>query len=145
MAVRFGKGTKLQRETAPASGVFADIPGLQNISGPAETVPRNDITTHDTAGNRREFQAGLQDEASIRAEIGKYDPLDATHILLHADMSTAGGNPVNWRLVAPPSVSPTKYRAFVGFVSSYSPEFPVGSQLTASLEVTITGDITPWT
>jgi predicted secreted protein len=63
----FGKGTKLQRNTAvsPAPATWQTIAEVKSITGPGMTGDILDVTTHDTIGNWREKIAGLLDAGTL--------------------------------------------------------------------------------
>jgi len=73
MAGFAGKGTRLIMSANPiidASTVWqgAAIGDLTNISGPTMSAEEIDISSHDTAGNFREFVVGFKDAGEISLE-----------------------------------------------------------------------------
>jgi len=133
----FGKGTLLQRETAPASGVYETIAECKTISGPGLEADEIDVTNQDSSGSLREYLRGLINPGEITTEVN-FDPNDSTHdgsTGMFADL--LAGTVRNWKIVFP--TTPTATLAFTAFVKSFPLTAPVDNVLSASLTLKVTG------
>jgi len=138
MGARFGKGAQLQYESTPGGGGYQTVAGARNITGPGGTVEQIDVTSHDTIGNFRERISGLQDPGELSAEVN-FDPNDATHVQLLSDKNA--GTERKWRVRW--NAGGSFFHMWANaFVTEFTPDSPVDSQLNARLTVTLKSAIT---
>lgn len=137
----FGKGTLIQRETAPASGTYVTVAEAKSISGPTFEAEEVDVTNHDSPGDFREFIRGLVDPGELTFEIN-YQPDNAEHQQLFDDLKN--GTKRNYKILWS-QMTPTQYQMdFEAFVRSMPITNPVDNVLSAEVTLRVTGqpDIT---
>ena len=128
---RQGKGTLVQVETSPSSGVFATIPEAGEIQGPNLDSDEHEVTSQDTAGLGKEYLGGLVDPGSIQFTINEVID-NARHQQLMSDKQTLVTR--NYRKVWPTG----EYLPFVAYVKSYQPTSPVNGPIKAQVTLRLT-------
>lgn len=133
-----GQGTLLQKDTTGA-GMWRTIARCKSISGPSYEADEVDVTTHDSVAGFREFIRGLVDPGEISAEC-VFDPGDDSHKEVDgviADLKSGDIDP--YKIVW---VGAGRKLSFSAFVKSFPITSPVDAELTATVTLRITGDIT---
>jgi len=128
---RQSKGTLIQVETSPSSGVFVTIPEAGSIAGPNLDSDEFDVTSQDTVGLGKEFLAGLVDPGSVTFTINEVIT-NALHKQLDADKLTLVTR--NYRKVWPTG----EYKPFIGYVKNYQPTNPINGPITAAVTLRLT-------
>jgi len=143
-AAILARGTKLQRETTPASGTFTDIPERKDISWPNPTSAEVDVTNQDSAGRAKEFLIGEQDFGEVTAN-GNYIPGSAVLAQLITDRDANPPTQRTYRILLPGSVAPAT--TFTAFVSGYDRTGDVAGAAQDAVRLRVTGlpveDATP--
>jgi len=121
---------------------YTAIGQVQDISGPNITRGTVDVTDHDSTSGYREYLAGLPDAGDLTFSIG-WSPVDAAH-------GTAAGTGIlsdfldeqctmtTWQL-SMNICTGTAIWTFDGFLTGFSPSYPVEGQNTAAVSVKISG------
>lgn len=131
-----GIGTLLQRGDGGGPEVFTTIAEVLSITGPTETRETIDVTNMDSAGNRREKISALIDSGSVSFDMN-FTGADAEQNGLKTDMDN--GTLRNFKIIMPGAV---RTFDFAALVTEISKNFPVDSQITASVTLEISGDVT---
>jgi hypothetical protein len=105
----FPKGTKLQRYDEQEL-VFVDIPKLVVGNAPQGNQEYEDVTTHDSEGNRREYEPTLSDNEDLPFEI-RWDPRIPLHLQLYQDQLAQ--TKLTWRLQLPQDAGEWTFSAYI--------------------------------
>jgi predicted secreted protein len=129
-------GTLLKRETAPASGVFANVAEVKSMSGPTMKGDIIDVTTHSSAaaGAWREKISSLLDPGDISFAINLV-PASSGHKAILADFT--GRIKTNYKFVFP-DAGLTEW-AFTGYMTQFNAKAETDNVLEADVTVTLTG------
>lgn len=125
---------------------FGTVLGLGNGDGPPETftpvaevtnidvldvkVDTNDVSSHDSAGQWREFIPGMKDAGELSMDLN-YDPA------LHGTLWTAVGVEKNWQITLTDGGAATV--AFAAIVTGFKAQAPFDDKLAASITIKVTG------
>ncbi len=131
-----GIGTLMQIGDGGGPEVFTTIAEVLSISGPTESRETIDVTNMDSAGNRREKISALIDSGSVTFDMN-FTGSNAQQNQLKTDMEA--GTLRNFKIIMPGTV---RTFAFAALVTELSKEFPIDSQITASVTLEISGAIT---
>ena len=131
-----GIGTLMQRGDGGGPEVFTTIGEVLSISGPTESRETIDVTNMDSTGNRREKISALIDSGTVSFDMN-FTGADAQQNGLKTDMEA--GTLRNFKIIMPGSA---RTFAFAALVTEISKEFPVDSQITASVTLEISGAVT---
>jgi len=141
-AAKTALGAKFCMVAAPTALVTAThtIAELISLQPPQLERGTIDVTSHDSAGQAREFiQEGVYDAGEISGSI-HYVAGSAGDTLMMAAMT--GGTLMNCKCVLKASTG-AQDLSFQGFVTNYGPdEMEVDGKQTASFTIKITGAIT---
>lgn len=131
-----GQGTLLQKDTG--GGSYRTIAACKSITGPSYEADEVDITSHDSTAGFRTFIRGLIDPGEISAEC-VFDPNDVTHGLSGVLGDLQAGTPEPYKIKW---VEAAMQLTFIAFVKSFPITSPVDAELTATVTLRVTGDIT---
>lgn len=126
------------------AGNYTTIAEAKNISGPQLTQGAVDVTSHDSANQFREYIAGLRDGGKVTFDIN-WIPSNATHgfttgLLKAGFGGTKGASAQQFRIVFPDGATTTW--TFVGIVTKLAPVAGIDKELTAAIEIQISGQPT---
>lgn len=119
MAGKVAQGTIVSRETSPGSGSYTAVANVKSFDGPSTQNPEIDVTT--LASTAKEFVPGLIDFGDLSMDCN-FDPENATHQQVMADMEASPPTVSNWRITFP---NPTRNYTWQAFPKS----FPVSGQV----------------
>ncbi len=127
-------GTILRR----AGAVIADVKG---ISGPALTRDLADVTALDSTNGFEEVLPTVLRTGDVTFTLA-FDPDNAGHIALRQDVVDAGS--IAFEVEFPPTAASgtVQTHSFDAFVTSYTNQMEVGSEITADITLKPTGSIT---
>lgn len=131
-----GIGTLLQIGDGGGPEVFTTMAEVLSISGPNETRETLDVTNMDSPNNTREKILALKDSGSVTFDMN-FLGTNAQQNQLKTDMDA--GTLRNFKIVMPGTV---RTFAFAALVTELSKDFPVDSQITASVTLEISGPVT---
>ncbi|SEI10094.1 phage tail tube protein [Paracoccus alkenifer] len=129
-----GYDTRFEIETAPGAGIYVELEEVYEITPPASTISKVDVTSFKSPGRRREFIPGLTENgaASLNMNFVPGSPSD-----LRIEALRASGEVLSMRITYPNGVTVT----FDGFVEEYTPAVPVDDRMTAAVSLSVTGEI----
>lgn len=135
-------GTLLKLGDALVSPSYTTVAQVTSVGGPNMSRGTTNVPTHDDSGGVDKIADALYDGGDVTFEV-MYDPADGTH-----DETTGfrelmdSGDERPWQLVWPSSLGQEDFNAFV---TGFNPgPFDANSGMfTASLTLTVTGDVTP--
>lgn len=133
MSVALPDNFDLLRRTATGPDVFTSIPGVVSFDEGNIAAEQIDTTDFDSAGNRREFEAGLID-ASEGSFVVNYEPGDTQHEFLR---SAVGGAAVRFK-----AVNGTRTMIFDALVLGCSKPVAVGQKREMTVTIKLTGNPT---
>ena len=93
-----------------------------------------DVTTHDSAGQWREFIGGLKDGGSLSGTVN-FDPAD------HGAILAAVGQTHEIRITLPPAADSAEVR-FKGYINALSGTAPHDGALEADIGIKVSGPVT---
>lgn len=131
---KIANGTLLKIGDGGGSESFTTIPEVMRISGPSIRFDLLDVTSHDTAGNFREFIPGLADGDKISANIN-WRPSNTIHKQIRVD-SYARTNR-NFKLVFPDTSDNTVLCST--YIETVQPKADIGTPMLADLSMKVTG------
>lgn len=124
------------------SAVYTTVAQVRDINGPNMSRDTIEVTTRDSAGQAREYLAGLLDNGEVTFDL-VYDPDDSTHSASATGgliTLLAAGTSNNFRVSFADSTATTA--TFSGIVTGFEPTMPLNGAQTASATIKITGAIT---
>jgi hypothetical protein len=136
-------GTQLNFD--PAGGTaYVAIGQVRDFSGPNISRGNIDVTDHDSANGYREFLPGLADGGEITFQLG-WDPNSAKHmqgvgtgIVGDFESGDCLADISAWQIVIVHCAGTATW-TFDGFMTGFSPSYPVEGQLVADCGVKVTG------
>lgn len=134
---RLANGTLFKLGDAASPEVFTTIPEVMKLSGPSTETDLLDVSSHDSPSLFREFITGWSDGGMVTAEFN-WRASNATHIALRT--AADAGTKKNFKIVFADTATNTA--AFSGYIKMIEPNADAGKQMTARLQVKITGTIT---
>lgn len=129
-----GYDTRFEIETAPGSGTYVELEEVYEITPPSSTIDKIEVTHMRSPNRRREYIPGLTENGSASLSMN-YVPGSASD--LRIEELRINGTVLSMRITYPNGVTVT----FDGFVEEYTPAIPVDDRLTASVSLSVTGDI----
>jgi hypothetical protein len=114
---------------------YTTIGEMTDISGPDGSAPEYDRTT--LTSTAREYRMGLHDEGNISLS-GFYDPNDTGQ----SEAQTARKNRTLKEFKITETDSPATEHTFQGYVTGFSLSRSVDQDVTLSITIRITGDVT---
>lgn len=133
MAGKVAQGTLLQRESSLGSGSFTTVANVKSWDGPSTENPEIDVTTLSSIA--KEFVGGLVDFGDLSMELN-FDPNNATHQQIFADMEASPPTVTGWRISF---VNPTINFKWSAFVKSFSISGEVDNIISGSLTLRLSG------
>lgn len=133
MAGKVAQGTILSRETSLGSGSFTTAANVRSWSGPSTENPEIDVTSLQSTA--KEFVGGLVDYGELTLELN-FDPNNATHQQMFADMEASPPTVTGWRITF---VNPTINYTWSAFVKSFSISGEVDGVIQGSLTLRLSG------
>jgi len=114
---------------------------VKSLGGPGISVDTVDVTTHDSTNAWEEVVASIIRSGEVKVDI-EYDPNDATHKYASGGLlyDLVSRTPQTYSVVFPSS--PTVTWSFSALVTGFEPTGPVDGDLTASVTLKITGEVT---
>jgi hypothetical protein len=127
-------GTVLKKEGA----VIANV---KSISGPALTRDLADVTNLSSPNGFEEVLPTVLRTGDVSFALS-FDPDNAEHLNLRDDVVTASGK--DFEIIYPPTAASgtVQTHAFTAYVTSYSNEVDIGSEITADVTLKPTSTIT---
>ena len=132
-----GFGTLLKRGDGATVEVFSTIAEIRSISGPNMSLETIDATHMESPGGFREVLPSFKTAGEVTLECN-FLPGDTNHQALITDFKNRTKK--NFKIVWPNTDTTTW--SFTGYVTGFSPSAAVGDMLSASVTVTVTGDVT---
>jgi len=126
-------GAKLQYD---ADTTPTDLAYIRDLGGPTFSSDTVDVTTHDSPNGLREFIVSLRSGGEISLDL-VFDPANAGHVKLTTEWQAATSD--TYRIVMTDSGA-TEWE-FDAFVTGFDMSQPADGELSASVTLTITGDI----
>lgn len=124
------------------SSVYTTVAQVRDINGPGMARDTIEVTCRDSAGQAREFVAGLLDNGEVTFDL-VYDPDEVTH----SDTVTGGliallaaGTSNNFRINFADATPTTA--TFAGLVTRFQPTMPLNGAQTGSATIKVSGQIT---
>ena len=139
MGDKLGFGIQLKVGDGASPETFAKIASLQDLEEPDVVLETVEVTDHDSAGNAREYIAGLIEGGEVAATFN-YDPSDTQQTQLKNDR--AAGTKRNYQILVPSSPNVTV--AFAAFVTRFKPISPLEEANTVEVTLKVTG-LPTWT
>jgi len=133
MAKYHAFGARLQYNDG--TGVWRDIAGVKDISGPSMSADTIDVTSHSSPDNFREFRSSLKDPGEFSFDL-IFDPEDKTgqgFLLELFDTQVL----TTFRLIY--RTKNSKTWQMNGLVTSFEPNNPVEGEIGASCTIKLTG------
>lgn len=122
---------------------YTTIAEVKNISGPQLTGSGVDVTSHDSANQFKEYIGGLRDGGKITFDVN-WIPSGATQGfttgLLKQGFGGTKANNNQFQIVFTDGSSTTW--TFKGFVTKFAPSAGVDKELSASVEIQVSGQPT---
>jgi len=115
---------------------FTDIPELRDIVGPALSSDVADVTNHGSPAGMEEAVPTILRTGDVTFTVG-YVPTGAVHDQLLADWKAKSLR--NFKLIY--ADAGTTEWPFAAYVTGFTPNNPVGGDITANLTLKITGEI----
>ena len=114
--------------------------GITDISGVDRTADAYDASTHDMAGNGKQYISGLIDYGSVTFTVlyNEADLTTATTAIGYALSRMGSGHEDTFYVTEPKGHKVS----FNGFVKSFKPRMPVAGLKSAALELQVSGSIT---
>ena len=133
-------GTILAMGDGGEPETFTEIGSVKDIDGPSRTRDTIDVTNHQSPNMTKEFKASLSDSGTVTFTVG-FDPADSTHDdLTGLESKLAETDPTNFKLIFPVAASVGFWGyAFSGLVTKITPKAPVSGELTADIEIKVSG------
>lgn len=119
---------------ASGAASYSPIPQVKSFEVPSDQADEIDVTTHDSAGGRKEFLNGLIDSPDFNLEI-VYDPADSVHEALRA---AAGGDAQHIKITLP-GASSNHIHEFDALIKGFSTPTPVDGALMSTVTLKRTG------
>ena len=122
-------------DATSAAGAWVKLAEVTGIDGPGKSKETIDVTSLDSTGGYREFISSFRDGGTVSLEMNftsdTYDVMDED---FEADTTN------NYEIVFP-DAGTTSFE-FTGIVTELSISASVGSQVTSSVSIKVTGQIT---
>lgn len=134
---KISNGTLLKIGDAASPEVYTTVPECKRLSGPSVRFDMLDVTSHDTSGFFREWIPGLADGEKVSAEVN-WRPSNAVHKGIRVDQYARTNR--NFKLVFPDSADNTVVMST--YIESWVPRTDVGVEMSAALQLKITGSPT---
>jgi len=132
-----GKGVEFYLHDGIA---LVKVANLQTATPPQGTRETIDVTNHDSAGDAREFMAGLLDNGEGSCTID-HNPGDASDLLVQEAFTSGDLLAFEFRLNTP--AGGKRAIAGTGIITAYSPgEVAIDDKMSASLSIKASGIIT---
>ena len=125
----FAQGTKIKKASTEIVGATTITTGMS-----ADVV---EVTDQDSSSNFREYMSGLLTGGQITFDVN-YDPDQATHVALVADLKAKTSATYNIVLTDPTPVT----WSVTAFVVGFEVSAPIDAQLSASVTLQTTGVVT---
>lgn len=138
MSERLALMTHLKAGDGGSPEAFTTVLDVLELSAPGISLDTEEITNHSQSDHYRKFAGTLLDAGEVSATV-LYDPSNATHVALVADI--AARTQRNFRLEFPGATTNARW-SFAGYITSFQPETPTDAHLKASLSIKITASIT---
>jgi hypothetical protein len=138
-----GKGTLMQRDTVPASGVFTTIAEVLDIKGPKRSKTFEDVTHQESPGDYIEKLPQLKDGGQVTFQchlLGDDPTQDDTTGLGHDYENDIERG---YRIKAKKKDGTFVHRYFAGFVANLEESYPVKGKKTYDVTIEVTGPVTP--
>lgn len=138
-----GSGTITARTVTATSGgtngteVFATISEVRNITGPERGQSLIETTHMESTGAYREYLASLLDAGEINLEVNWTEVASQVAIVTDLENRTKR----NFQLVFITAAA-TKTYSFAGFVTKVGQSFAIEQQISASITIKISGQVT---
>jgi len=130
------QGTQLK---VKINGNFVLIPQIQGFTGPSTTQDFEEITNLDSTGGFKEWFPTVRDGGTVPFTIIAKDN-DSAH--LHLQASSFSGAKDDFTITFTFSTAPTAW-AFSGYVQKFEPQQQQSKVAKWSVELKVTGAITP--
>ncbi len=131
-----GLGTTFQSGDGASPEVFTTIAEVLSIGGPELSTEEIDVTNLDSSGGFKETIAGLKDAGSATLELNWTKSADQVAIRDKLAAGTTDNYKITW------SDSPPTIADFAGLITAFSMNTEPNAQITASLTVKISGQVT---
>lgn len=131
------KGTKIlvgDGQVDPGPEVFTEVPGARDLTWPQVGPQTQDVTAHDSPGDRVEKIATIVDSGEINFDVN-WDPTNTVHTDIYTRAEAR--EIVNWQLETPNADFAVQFPGFVR--ASFSS--PVSGAQTMSVTIDITGAV----
>lgn len=128
-------GARLQYNDG--AGVWRDIAGCRDISGPSMSADTIDVTSHSSPDRFREFRSSLKDPGELTFEL-IFDPEDLTNQAFLLDLFNSQ-EVTSFRLIY--ATENSKTWQMQGLVTNFEPDNPTEGAITASTTIKITGRV----
>lgn len=122
-------------DATSAAGAWVKLAEITGIDGPGKTKETIDVTNLDSTDGYREFISSFKDGGTVSLEMNFTSD---TYDIMDEDFEADAAN--NYEIVFPDTGS-TSFE-FSAFVTELSISAAVGSQVTSSVSMKITGKIT---
>jgi hypothetical protein len=133
MAGKVSQGTTLSRESSLGSASFTAVANVVSWDGPSTENPEIDVTA--LSSTAKEFLGGLVDFGELTLEIN-YDPNNATHQQIFADMEASPPTVTGWRIQFQ---NPTINFYWPAFIKGFSISGAVDEKMSGSLTLRLSG------
>ena len=133
-----GIGTTFQSGDGASPEIFTTVAEVLSFSGPELSAEEIDVTNLDSSGGFKETIAGLRDAGAVTLELNWHKHASQVSIRDKLAAGTSDNYRITW------SDSPSTIADFAGVVTAFSMTTDPNAQITASVTVQITGQVT-WT
>ena len=131
-----GRGSTLERETAPGSGVFVAIAGMSEFPEPSFTAETGECTDFDSVGGWKEYYKNGTFDAGQLALTMFWRSGDAQQSQLYQDF--LGLDAQNYRIVWSDALNTTM--TFAGLLIGWGRNTQIAEAITQPLNFQITGE-----
>jgi predicted secreted protein len=140
MSAKTGYGTLLKMGDGGTPEAFATVAGVRDVRLPGIALELIDVTTQENNGWREKL-ATLKDPGEVTFSI-VFDLEEATHGATNGLLKRAkDGAKVNWKIEFT-QYTPVKTWSFSGYITNFTPQARIGSELSADVTIAVTGQPT---
>jgi len=134
-----GPGWLLQHGTS-GSGPWTTITEVKDITGPSQTLEKDEITNQSSPSAYKEWVTTLLDGGDVTFKCVLV-PGDATQDSVTGLLSWMQGRGLQYWQIVPPGSYSAHTTAFTAYVTKWAPSFPVAKHAELDVTLTVTGPV----
>lgn len=136
-----GFGLQFQRGGTATTDSYTSIAEVLDFSFSGVTVTALPASHMGSPNGFAESIPGMADLGEVTFDVN-WNADQATHNTLLTDAETVPQTSRYWKVIWPPSSTPSETWVFFGFVTKFSPKAPVNGKMTASVVIRASGKAT---